>query len=115
VPAPFDFTQDLAGMPLNHVGFRAGKKQWPLNHIGFGAGHFIDYRLWIINYKVAGRISVIMGRLLCYVKAILKQKVATVPKPQATTTIRTASGQISAVVHLEMSINRTINDIKEPA
>jgi len=45
-----------------------------------------------------------------YLKAIIIAISARVAKPQATTTIRAASGQISAVVNFEIRISSTMNE-----
>ena len=45
-----------------------------------------------------------------YLKAIITAIFARAARPQATTTIRAASGQISAVVNFEIRISSTMNE-----
>ena len=45
-----------------------------------------------------------------YLKAIIRTILARAARPQATTTIRMASGQISAVVNFEIRIRSTMNE-----
>ena len=47
---------------------------------------------------------------LYYLKAIIRAKLASAARPQATTTIRAASGQTSAEVNFEIRISSTMNE-----